>query len=67
MKSVIGMFIIAIGLGIIAYSDILGFFAQKNVLLFLSALAGGMLILAAFLLGTPFKNKSKRGDSHDKV
>lgn len=67
MKSVIGMFIIAIVLGIIAYSDILGFFTQKNVLLFLSALAVGMLILAFLLLGSPFKNKSKRGDGHDKV
>ena len=65
MKSVVGMIVVFIGLYIIAYSDIMGFFAQKT--LYYTAL--GCVCIAAAFLGTPFTKPlfKRRGDDNDKT
>ena len=69
MKSVVGMIVVFIGLYIIAYSDIMGFFAQKT--LYYTALGCVCIALemAAAFLGTPFTKPlfKRRGDDNDKT
>ncbi len=67
MKSVLGMIVVFIGLYIVIYSDILGFFAQKWVLAFSVSLAIFMLIVAVVVLGLPFSKKKGGEDDVEDV
>lgn len=64
MKSVAGMIIVFIGLYIIVYSDVFGFFAKSSMTIFAISSVVVMLILAVFLLGLP--RIGKRGGDNDK-
>lgn len=63
MKSVFGMILVFIGVYIVIYFDIFGFFAQKWVFIFSISSVVVMLIIALFLLGSPLKRK--RGGQDD--
>lgn len=63
MKSVLGMIVVFIGLYIIIYSDIFGFFAQKWVIIFAGTTVVASLIAAIFAFGLPFTHK--KGGSNE--
>ncbi len=67
MKSVMSMIVVFIGLYVIAYNDIMGFFAHKTFFYIAAGLAIGMLLAAAAVLGTPFSKPliKRRGDDDD--
>ena len=69
MKSVVGMIVVFIGLYIIAYSDIMGFFAQKTIYYTVFGCVCIALAMAAAFLGTPFTKPlfKRRGDDNDKT
>lgn len=64
MKSVFGMIVVFIGLYIVIYFDIFGFFAQKWFLIVSASAAIIMLGVAFVVLGNPFKRK--RGGENEK-
>ena len=64
MKSVLGMIVVLIGLYIVIYFDIFGFFAQKWFLIVSISAAAIMLGIAAAVFGLPFKRK--RGGKDEK-
>jgi drug/metabolite transporter (DMT)-like permease len=64
MKSVIGMFIIFIGLYIVVVNDMLSFFAQKSFFIFAVSAIVVMMIVAVFVLGLP-KIQLKGGRQDD--
>lgn len=59
MRSVIYMFIVFIGLGIVLYSGILNFFAQTSVLIFAIFSVVAVLLVAFVKLGSPFARKGR--------
>lgn len=59
MRSVIYMFIVFIGLGIVLYSGILNFLAQTSVLIFAVASVVAVLLVAFIKLGSPLKAKRR--------
>ncbi len=63
MKSVLGMIVVFIGLYIILYSDIFGFFAQKGIIIFAGITVIASLLAAIFAFGLPFKKK--KGKNHE--
>ena len=65
MKSVLGMIVVFIGLYIVVYFDIFGFFAQKWFLIFSGAAAVIMLCIALAVLGAPFNRKRGGNDEKD--
>lgn len=67
MKSVIGMFIIFIGLYIVIVNDMLSFFAQKSFFVFAVLAIVVMMVVALCVLGLP-KIQPKGGyrDDEDK-
>ena len=65
MKSIFGTIIIFIGLYIMLYFDIFGFFAQSWVLVSAVGLVLFMLILAVFVIGIPKKEKGGQNDKKD--
>ncbi len=64
MKSVIGMIVVFIGVYIVVYYDIFGFFAQKWFFIFSMCSIAVTLLIAAVTLGLPFNRK--RGGQNDK-
>lgn len=64
MKSVLGMILVFIGVYIVIYFDIFGFFAQKWFLIFSLSSIVIMLIIALIVLGSPLKRE--RGGQDDK-
>lgn len=67
MKSVIGMFIVFIGLYIVIVNDMLSFFAQKSVFVFAVSAIIVMLIIAVYVLGLPkIQLKGGHQDDEDK-
>lgn len=64
MKSVLGMIMVFIGLYIVIYFDIFGFFAQKWFFIISICSVVIMLITALVVLGVPLKRK--RGGQDDK-
>lgn len=64
MKSVLGMIVVFIGVYIVVYFDIFGFFAQKWVLIFSLTAVVVSLLAALVVFGTPFTRK--RGGQDDK-
>jgi len=65
MKSVIGMFIIFVGLYIVIVNDMLGFFAQKSFLMFAVSAIVVMMVVAFFVLGLPKKMKGGHQDDEN--
>ena len=61
MKSVIGMFVIFMGLYIVLVNDMLSFFAQKSVFIFAVGAIITMLIVALIVLGLPVSKKNPGG------
>ena len=59
MRSVIYMFIVFIGLGIVLYSGILNFLAQTSVLIFTGISVITVLLIAFIKLGSPFATKRR--------
>ncbi|MCM1323638.1 MAG: hypothetical protein NC218_05710 [Acetobacter sp.] len=57
MKSVFSMIVVFIGVYIVIYFDIFGFFAQKWFLIVAFSAAVTMLLVALVVLGSPFKKK----------
>lgn len=57
MKSVFGMIVVFIGLYIVVYFGIFGFFAQKWFLILSGSSVIIMLGVAFFVLGSPFRRK----------
>jgi len=66
MKSVIGMFIIFVGLYIVIVNDMLSFFAQKSFLIFAVLAICVMMVVALFVLGLPKKTKGGHQNDEDK-
>lgn len=64
MKSVFGMIVVFIGVYIVVYFDIFGFFAQKWFFIFSICSVMVSLVAALIMLGSPFKRK--RGGQDDK-
>ena len=64
MKSVIGMIVVFIGLYIVIYFDIFGFFAQKWFLYLSGTMVVISLLAALIVFGSPFTRK--RGGQDDK-
>lgn len=64
MKSVIGMFVIFMGLYIVLVNDMLSFFAQKSVFIFAVGAIITMLIVALIVLGLPVSKKNP-GENDD--
>ena len=69
MKSVVGMIVVFIGLYIIAYSDVIGFFAHKTFHYVAIGSVCISLALAAAFFGTPISKPlfKRRGDNNDKT
>jgi len=65
MKSVIGMFVIFMGLYIILVNDMLSFFAQKSVFIFAVGAIITMLIVALIVLGLPVSKKNPGGNDDE--
>ncbi len=63
MKSVIGMIVVFIGVGIILYLDVFNLFAKSWMFNLSLGLVAMMLLIAVFVLGLPFKKKN--GGKHD--
>lgn len=59
MRSVIYMFIVFIGLGIVLCSGILSFLAQTSVLIFAGVSVVAVLLVAFIKLGSPFATKRR--------
>lgn len=63
MKSVIGMIVVFIGVGIILYLDVFNLFAQSWMFISSLVLVAIMLLIAVFVLGLPLKKN--KGGKHD--
>jgi hypothetical protein len=63
MKSVIGMIVVFVGVGIILYLDVFSLFAQSWMFSISLIWVAIMLLIAVFTFGLPLKKK--KGGNHE--